>query len=237
MNVTAKSDFVFKDQPSYVCSVEAKDVWPVDKSIELLGMPLEEDWILSGPYPDKSFIRDALAYEMTRVGTCRYASRYKFIEFFMVQSGSSTLNYNDHYLGVYVVFEKLKRDGDRIDIDSFLNPEPVPWVNTGGYIVKIDRACATNCVESYYSGPAFTATAVIDYPRPTNANQLKYITDKINLAYQVLTSSYYADPNTGYAKYIDVGTWVDYFIMNKVGSCCCRRNILPVYLKVKLFFI
>ncbi len=112
-----------------------------------------------------------------RVGFCRYASRFQHFELFLVDHGSSTLNYADHYSGVYIGFEKIKRIKSRVNVSKPASPEPVPFVNTAGYIIKIDRACdQPGCQEAYYKGPAFTSTVVIDYPDPITPNQQKYVT-------------------------------------------------------------
>src|SRR5437899_1548395 len=50
--------------------------------VSLLGLPSDSDWILYGPYPDKTFIRDVLAYELSnQIG--EYASRTRFVEVFV----------------------------------------------------------------------------------------------------------------------------------------------------------
>ena len=73
--------------------------------VELAGFPEEEDWIFYGPYSDKSLIRNVLIYDLSnQMG--RYAVRTKFAE----------LTLNNDYRGVYVLMEKIKRDGDRVDI-------------------------------------------------------------------------------------------------------------------------
>lgn len=98
----------------------------IDASI--LGMPEEEDWVLFAPYNDKALIRDALAYKLGR-DMGQYASRQRFCEVLL----------NGEYMGVFVFFEKVKRDGERVDIAK-LDPDEVNGDDlTGGYIFKIDK--------------------------------------------------------------------------------------------------
>ena len=78
-----------------------------DMDVSLLDFPEEEDWILYGPYSDKSLIRNKLIYELSnQMGI--YASRTQFIE----------LSINSEYKGLYVFMEKLKRDKNRINISK-----------------------------------------------------------------------------------------------------------------------
>src|SRR5690606_47519 len=99
----------------------------IDASI--LGMPEEEDWVLFAPYNDKALIRDALAYKLGR-DMGQYASRQRFCEVVL----------NDEYMGVFVFFEKVKRDGERVDIAK-LDPDEITGDDlTGGYLFKIDKS-------------------------------------------------------------------------------------------------
>ena len=47
-------------------TIEGKETWDIDKDFEFLGMPSEEDWIINGPYSDKSLIRNALTFQLAR---------------------------------------------------------------------------------------------------------------------------------------------------------------------------
>ena len=48
-------------------SIEAKDgSLDLDKNIEFLGMPSEEDWVINGPCTDKSMMRHVITYQMAR---------------------------------------------------------------------------------------------------------------------------------------------------------------------------
>ena len=78
-----------------------------DHDVALLGLPAEEDWILQGPFSDKSLIRNHLIYTLSRdIG--RYAARTRFVE----------LEGNGDYRGVYVLMEKIKRDDVRVALPS-----------------------------------------------------------------------------------------------------------------------
>jgi len=102
----------------------------------LLGFPKDSDWVLYAPYPDKTLMRDVLGYELSnQMG--RYASRTRFVEVFLNESGGK-LSQRD-YLGVFVFEEKIKRGKHRVDIDK-LGPDDNAEPNvTGGYLFKKDH--------------------------------------------------------------------------------------------------
>ena len=90
------SSSMFFPKKSY--TVETRDDQGKDRDVELLGLPEEEDWVLHGPYSDKSLMRNVLTYELARrLGS--YASRTRFVEVVL----------NGGYVGVYVLMEKIKR--------------------------------------------------------------------------------------------------------------------------------
>lgn len=95
-----------------------------NRNISLLGMPKENDWILSAPYYDRSMIRNVLVYWMVRQ-TGRWAPRTRLCELVL----------NGNYQGVYILMEKIKADKHRVNIKR-MSPRDVGGDSvTGGYIM------------------------------------------------------------------------------------------------------
>ena len=93
-----------------------------------MGMPAENDWILHGPYSDKTLMRNAVIYEMgTAIG--QYTTRRRYCELYI----------NGDYRGVYMFMENIKRDDNRVDIATLLPTDTAGNEVTGGYIMKVDR--------------------------------------------------------------------------------------------------
>jgi hypothetical protein len=102
----------------------------------LLGFPKDSEWVLYGPFPDKTLIRDVLAYELSnKLG--RYASRTRFIEVFLNPTTGRLSR--SHYQGVYVLEEKIKRSSHRVDIEKLDPQDNAEPAVTGGYIFKKDH--------------------------------------------------------------------------------------------------
>ena len=93
------------DKKSY--GFETWDEMGEDLNTSLGGFPEEEDWILYGPYSDKSLVRNVLIYELSN-NMGQYASKTKFYE----------LEINGVFQGIYVLMEKIKRDRNRVDISK-----------------------------------------------------------------------------------------------------------------------
>ena len=107
---------------------ETQDENGEDLDVSFLNFPEEEDWVLHGPYSDKTLMRNVLTMHLAR-GMGQYASRTRFVE----------LMINDEYQGVYVLMEKIKRDKNRIDIANLKEEDISGDQLTGGYVFKVDK--------------------------------------------------------------------------------------------------
>tara|TARA_R110002051_G_scaffold75579_1_gene137403 strand:- start:9411 stop:10793 length:1383 start_codon:yes stop_codon:yes gene_type:complete len=201
---------------------ETRDANNEDLNVSLLGYPEEEDWILYGPYSDKSLMRNMLIYDLSR-DINRYASRTKFAELYI----------DDVYKGVYVFMEKLKRDGDRIDINKLNDDENTGEDVTGGYILKIDKTSGSNLGDGYNSLNSFTSSYpptsatmsqeihfLYEYPdaEDITEEQKNYISTYVKQFEDALASNEYSDPEIGYEAFIDVDSFIDFFLMNEMSN-------------------
>ena len=197
-------------------SIEVRDASGNDIDTSLIGMPKESDWALVAPYSDKSLIRDALIYGWAR-SFMAYAPRTKFCE--VVVNGS--------YQGVYVLTEKIKRGKNRVNIAKIDTLAISGDALTGGYILKIDKETGAQPTgislgfsSKYTSGVnGIKRTYFYHYPKPEDIKTAHktYIQTAINEFEDVMRSANFADLNNGYAKYIDVNTFVDFVILNEIS--------------------
>ena len=132
INLRGRASIRYAKRSYTLKTVDAQD----DASkFAILGMPKESDWVLYAPYPDKTLMRDVLAYELSnRLG--RWAPRTKFVELFLNESGGR-ISRRD-YMGVYVFEEKVKRDKNRVNIAGLSPDDNAGPKLTGGYIFKKD---------------------------------------------------------------------------------------------------
>jgi hypothetical protein len=122
--------------PKRSYSVETLDAAGDESPVPLLGMPADHDWVLYAPYPDKTLLRDVLAYELSnKLG--HYAARTRFVEMFINDSTNRLAR--GHYAGVYVLEEKVKISPNRVAIHK-MKPDDNSEPNvTGGYLFKKDH--------------------------------------------------------------------------------------------------
>ena len=198
--------------------IETRNEIGSDLDFPLLGMPSESDWVLHGPYSDKTLLRNALAYTVgARVAEDRgaYQPRIAFCELIL----------NDDYHGVYLLVERVKRSEVRVDL-----PAPAQTAAagdlSGGYIVRIDQ--------NRNDGWSSALGTPIDwaYPRADEitAEQDAYIKAWFDNFEAMLLTEGWDDPTTGYPVWIVPETFVDHFIVNELA-----KNIDAYRLSAYLF--
>ena len=112
---------------------ETRDEAGNNLDVPILGMPAENDWVLTANYNDKTFLRNFLAFELFRkMG--HYAPRTVFCEVVI----------NGEYQGIYLLGEKIKQDKDRVDIAKLTSDENSGDDLTGGYIFANDYYTETD---------------------------------------------------------------------------------------------
>ncbi|MEY3049970.1 MAG: hypothetical protein RL365_2008 [Bacteroidota bacterium] len=177
----------------------------------LLGMPAENDWIFKAEYLDNSLLVNTVTYEFSR-RMRQYAPRTRQCEVFL----------DGTYIGVYTLTEKVKRDNNRLDIAKMKSADTAGSELTGGYIIEMNINGAPAAWNSVYP-PINSATSphAVEfkyvYPKadsilPVQANYIKTYVDSFENA---LNGTNYANDTLGYRKWIDVGTFIDFLIVNE----------------------
>ncbi|MBN1559133.1 CotH kinase family protein, partial [candidate division KSB1 bacterium] len=179
-------------------TIETRNADGSNNNVELLGMPKDNDWILTADFIDKTLMRNALAYHMSRsIG--RWAPRTRHVELVL----------NGNYEGIYLLVEKIKPDNNRVNI-ARMDSSDISGENvTGGYVWDIQQADGTDI--------DFGERRVLKYPKADQVQpeQLAYIRNYDDEFRSVMQRSYYADPTRGYQKYIDVSSFIDEIIVQE----------------------
>ena len=179
-----------------------------NSNVELLGMPAENDWVLYAPWQDKTMIRNVLTYQLSNE-MVRYASRSRYVELYL----------NDEYRGIYVLMEKIKRDGNRVDI-SKLDPDEITGDDvTGGYILKFDWFYTGDNIggfESEFDDVIYN----YHYPKPSDIvpEQEAYIEEYINGFETIMMGTDYTNDSTGYPSMMNVESFVDFILLQELAK-------------------
>lgn len=190
------------DKKSY--AIELTDSVGNETKAPLAGMSSESKWILSAAFSDKSLIRNAFGYAMATAAG-RYAPRTRLVE--LVLDGS--------YEGVYLLVERIQRDSARVDVAKLGPADTLGDDLTGGYILRVDRSSDRNGWTSSRDDRVY-----FQYQYPTeqklSPRQRDYIRWYVGAFETAMSQSGFADPDTGYARWIDVGSFVDYLLSQEL---------------------
>lgn len=195
-------------------AVETQHPDGTSDNVSLLGFPKENDWILYGPYTDKTLMRDALAFTMAG-WIMPYAPRVKFCE----------LVINGDYVGVYMFTEKIKRDDNRVNISKLEPTDIAGDALTGGYMLKFDKfdgISSEGFASTHPSMPgASPGTTVYQYhyPKPEDITyqQKAYIQNYIANFENIMSAANYADPITGYPSVLDVESVIQLTLIEEIS--------------------
>ena len=197
--------------PKKAYGVETRDSLGLNNNVTLLGMPTENDWVLHGPYSDKSLMRNELSYYMGSQ-LQEYSPRTHYCELIV----------NGVYQGVYLFTEKIKRDNDRVNIARLTPTEIFGDDLTGGYIIKIDKSTGSNSdfwTSSYQTVSSNPEDVEIFYHYPKADSivtaQQNYIQSYVGMFEDLLNGPNYQDPNFGYQSSADINSFVDYFLLSE----------------------
>lgn len=180
------------------------------KNVSLAGMTAESNWVLHGPILDKTLLRNYVCYNLA--GTIMdYVPEVRFCELFL----------NGEYLGVYLIVEKIDYNSTgRCNITK-----TAPQMTSTSFILLLDTGSDE---EEYNMETFFDYTGKrglsnrrsehfeIVYPSKTLTEAQKtYIIDEISQLEKSLASYDSSDKQRGYPAYLDVDSFVKYFVLNE----------------------
>ncbi len=192
--------------------------------VSILGLPSNSKWVLNGSYNDKSLLRNYLAYSFGS-DVMDYSPRARFVEIFLNDTGEE-LSYEKHYLGVYLLIEKIERGKDRVNIkktDDRYND--ISFIITRDKIKTNDIIYRTNWgsleenfIIDLMGNTKLRTVITSSYPSSNNITDSykKKIIDYLNEFEEALYSSYFKDSKKGYRKYTDINSFVDYAMINEI---------------------
>jgi len=185
-----------------------------DKNVSLLGLPSESDWILQGPWGDKSHMKNYQMFAWSReIGN--WSPRCVFVEAFIDRDGDGVVQLTSDpdtsdYRGIYVLMEKIKRDDERVNI-AMLEDK---GINDSGYLFSKD-----------WSGDGFQTATYHDniFFEDPKADELTtaqkdWVENYFNTFEAALAGSNFDNPVHAdyYGNYIDIDSFANYHILNEL---------------------
>lgn len=193
---------IFFDKKSYSIHLVSED--GTENKQEIAGMASHNEWVLNGPFLDRSLLRNYVAMNISGQ-IMDYAPNVRYCELFV----------DGEYQGLYLLMESISRGEGRIDIKK-----PNKNSKVTSYIVRWDREGKgdqelNNYI--YYTYQSGIAALDVRYPGKNliTEERMKYINQDISKFEKVLYSYDLIDKRKGYENYIDINAFAEYFIINE----------------------
>lgn len=172
----------------------------------LLGMDKDEDWVLSNSILDASQIRNYIAYNLGGQ-LMPYTPECRFCELF-IKDGEQ---YN--YRGIYLLTEPVKQGKGHVDIQDFDPREKHP-----SFILVRDRADRTKTTLSTWASDTQLCYGWFTFKYPKESLLTEKAIQRIQDELSTVEKTLYSDDwriFRKYPQYIDVDSFVDYFVINE----------------------
>ncbi|MDR1573025.1 MAG: CotH kinase family protein [Clostridiales Family XIII bacterium] len=178
-----------------------------ENRLPLLGMEAEDEWVLNGCMLDKSLLRNYLSFTVI-AEVMPYTPDVRYCEV-LVRDEHGGLRYD----GVYLLMESVKQGPGRVA----LSEEP-PRGGEHSYLLRRDRYDPERPMLRTYATEKGLSSGYLGllYPKGAGLDEavLHYVESYVSAAEKAL---YADDVHTflTYADYIDVDSFVDYFVLNE----------------------
>ena len=159
----------------------------------VLGMLKDKKWILLANYSDKTMLRNEVALNLSRFSNLDWTPNSRFLELFV----------NNEYLGVYQIVQKVEESSNRVNLGD------------NGYLLEVDQLSRLDPGDVYFR----TNKYLFNIKEPSldeGDNQFDIIKNYIQLTEKTLLGDNFTDPVEGYAKYIDVDSFIDWYLINEI---------------------
>ena len=164
------------------------------ENASIFGMGADKEWALLANYSDRTLMRNILAMKMSEICGFSWTPHMYSVHVYL----------NSSYQGVYTLCEHKKVHKDRVDID----------LDAGDVYLEIEQQQdETTC---WWTGMG--VPMMFSDPEVPSAELYSEITKWFSDFEASLYSNYMADPDRGYAKYIDVDSFIDYYIVQEIAK-------------------
>ncbi len=173
---------------------------------EVMGMDKHFDWVMHGPILDKTLLRNYMWYNIAGE-IMDYAPNVRFCEAFV----------NGEYNGVYVMVESITagKDGARLNLSVDRKDNTYT-----GYLLAMDRRVEMPVKEANsFTGYTYWREHKIEIKYPGTDNITPELQRSITKDFSDFEKAIYSydfdNDENGYKDFIDVDSFVDYFILNE----------------------
>ena len=193
----------------------------LDKKQKIMGMPKHKRWVLIANYLDNSFMRNEMAFYLSKTFELDYTVHGKFVDFIL----------NGKYQGLYWLGEAIKPDENRVNIND--GSKNMSDDEDKDYLIEMDVYYdeAVKFKSSIRNMPYMIKNddyMIDDNNELTTGGQARLerlqtkITNLETLLYPDYTTGMDTNncsaPDESYAEIIDIDSWAKFWFVNEIMS-------------------
>lgn len=181
----------------------------LEDKAEFLGMPEDKKWLFLAEYSDKTMLRNTIAFEMGYMSNLAWTPEGEFAEVYL----------NNDYIGTYNITQKVEESDNRVALGD------------DGFLLEIDQPERLDADDVYFN----TARFLINVKEPSidwGSTELNEISTLINDFETALFAGHFKREDIGYKKYIDVDSFIDWFLISEITKNVDSRHFSSIFLHV-----
>jgi len=180
--------------PKKQYGLELRDRHGEGRDAALLGMPADDDWVLSASYSDKTLMRNAVAYRTARTIFGRYAPQTRYVELVL----------NGDYRGVYALTQTLELGDGRVEAGD-------GWLLelTFGYQARGER---------HFTSPRTGRPLLYTDPDDPGRRRARAIRRDVMRFERALYGRRFRHPEHGWRRYLESAAAIDYVLLQELTS-------------------
>lgn len=192
----------------------------LDNKAQLLGMSTDKEWALLANYSDRSLLRNTTAFEISRIAGMDWTPRSRNVELYL----------NGTYLGVYQLTEHVKVSKERCNLNLVEEDATELEDLMADYLMELDFHFDAS--HQFHTEIASLPLMFKD-PETPNHEQFEYVQNAFNRAEAALYGTNFLDPEMGYRNYIDVESFLKYYVVHELSKNCDGNMRGSCYLALK----
>lgn len=183
-----------------------------DKKVSFFGEKEDKSWVLLANYADKTMMRTQIASYLGKMSQLDYTPSFHFVELIL----------NGTYLGTYQLGEKIKISKNRVNIGD------------DGILLEMDGYAKDEEDSRYFY--------VEHMPQPVNVKEpeMEYSDERFAFVKQYMTeadsvlfSDGFKDKDTGWQKYFDMTSFVDWYLISEITKSIDSFWWSSTYMNIK----
>ena len=196
------------------CSIRGRGnttwTWPkkpyllkLDSKTSIFGMPKHKRWVLLANFMDRTLMRNLVSMHVAQLTSLDWTPHCVPVELVL----------NGKHQGSYLLIEQVRVDNDRVNITEMSTKDNEGDALTGGYLLELDFH-----YDNEFQWKERNIPFAVKSPDPEEitAQQKAYIKNYIKEVSDAIYGADFKDPEKGYAKYLDVDSFIDYWIVFEV---------------------